>query len=175
MAPLSHELAGLIHPYDHFGSHLDDQGKTVDLELEKQNFEHAGKILDEMWSNFVIDKFPVAAIYIQPEENINELQEVDINWYSAHVRESQYLLQIVKCRSPDCCSPFRSGLFKILPQRFLPPPVRVIQTLDDIVVGEKEDAGSFLDLMTRQALNLTPETKFLQVRFIWIICFQRVR
>ncbi|CAH1969122.1 unnamed protein product [Acanthoscelides obtectus] len=28
-----------------------------------------------------------------------------IKWYSEHVRESQYLLQIVKCRNTECCRP----------------------------------------------------------------------
>ncbi|ESO02842.1 hypothetical protein HELRODRAFT_174271 [Helobdella robusta] len=35
MAPLSHDLFGLILPYDCFGSHLDTNGKTIDPELEK--------------------------------------------------------------------------------------------------------------------------------------------
>ncbi|KAJ8940658.1 hypothetical protein NQ314_010633 [Rhamnusium bicolor] len=34
MAPLSHELAGLILPHEHYGSHLDSYGKTVDKDLE---------------------------------------------------------------------------------------------------------------------------------------------
>jgi len=36
MAPLSRELSGLILPHDHFGSHLDANGKTTDAELEKK-------------------------------------------------------------------------------------------------------------------------------------------
>ena len=43
MAPLSRELSGVVLPYDHFGSHLDGNGKTIDEELELQNFNHAGK------------------------------------------------------------------------------------------------------------------------------------
>ena len=39
MAPLSMQLSGLIIPHEHFGSHLDDQGKTIDIVLEKNNFE----------------------------------------------------------------------------------------------------------------------------------------
>jgi hypothetical protein len=31
MAPLSHDLSGLLLPHDHFGSHLNNSGKTVDL------------------------------------------------------------------------------------------------------------------------------------------------
>jgi hypothetical protein len=37
MAPLSRELAGLILQHDHYGSHLDNSGKTTDAELEKKN------------------------------------------------------------------------------------------------------------------------------------------
>ncbi|KZR97817.1 Uncharacterized protein APZ42_007100, partial [Daphnia magna] len=43
MAPLSKELSGLILPHDHFGTHLDNSGRTIDDELEEKNFEHAGK------------------------------------------------------------------------------------------------------------------------------------
>jgi hypothetical protein len=42
MAPLSRELSGLIIPHDNFGSHLDDQWKTIDSVLEKNSFEYAG-------------------------------------------------------------------------------------------------------------------------------------
>jgi hypothetical protein len=35
MAPLSRELSGLILPYDHYGTHLDNQRRTMDLDLEK--------------------------------------------------------------------------------------------------------------------------------------------
>ena len=69
MAPLSHDLAGLILPHDHFGTHLDSQGRTTDRELELSNFEHAGKILADIWSKTVIDGNPVVAEYIPPYEN----------------------------------------------------------------------------------------------------------
>lgn len=36
MAPLSKELSGLIHPHDKFGSHLDNQCRTIDEVLEKK-------------------------------------------------------------------------------------------------------------------------------------------
>ena len=44
MAPLSHDLAGIILQHDSYGNHLDECGKTVDLELEKQNFFKAAEI-----------------------------------------------------------------------------------------------------------------------------------
>ncbi|CAH1111574.1 unnamed protein product [Psylliodes chrysocephalus] len=45
MAPLSWELASLILPHDHFGSHLDERGVTLDEHLERSNFEFAGNVL----------------------------------------------------------------------------------------------------------------------------------
>ncbi|KAK4886935.1 hypothetical protein RN001_003206 [Aquatica leii] len=41
MAPLSKRLSGVIQPHEHFGSHLDEKGMTVDGNLEKRNFQHA--------------------------------------------------------------------------------------------------------------------------------------
>ena len=64
MAPLSKELASLILPHEHFGSHLDSQGRTVDPDLEHQNVGHAGKVLAEVWSDTIIDGYPVIARYV---------------------------------------------------------------------------------------------------------------
>jgi hypothetical protein len=97
MAPLSLELSGLILQHDHFGSHLDDQGRTVDEELEKNNFNHAGKVLAEIWSNTVIDNNPTLATYIDPDtESIFEFNECcfDESWRVKHVRAGHYLLQV---------------------------------------------------------------------------------
>ena len=66
MAPLSHDLAGLILPHDHFGSHLNDSGTTINVDLEKLNFRKAGQILAETWNQSVIDGFPCIAEYINP-------------------------------------------------------------------------------------------------------------
>ena len=38
MAPFSKELSGLILPHDHFGTHLDNSGRTIDDELEEKFF-----------------------------------------------------------------------------------------------------------------------------------------
>ena len=48
MAPLSRELSGLILPHEHFGTHLDADGRTIDEELEKANFSFAGRTLSEV-------------------------------------------------------------------------------------------------------------------------------
>ena len=38
MAPLSHDLAGVVLPHDTYGTHLNDRNETIDKELEVKNF-----------------------------------------------------------------------------------------------------------------------------------------
>lgn len=59
MAPLSRELSGVILPHDNFGSHLDKNNRTTNIDLERQNFEYAGQVLSEIWGNVKIDGYPV--------------------------------------------------------------------------------------------------------------------
>ncbi|GBC42560.2 uncharacterized protein LOC112905893 [Rhizophagus irregularis DAOM 181602=DAOM 197198] len=49
MATLSGKLAGITLPIDHFGTHLDSQGKVIDAELAIQNFRYSGEALCELW------------------------------------------------------------------------------------------------------------------------------
>jgi len=79
MAPLSHDLAGLILPHDHFGSHLNDSGGTINIDLEKLNFRKAGQILAETWNQSVIDGFPCVAEYINPPATSeDERRQIDV-------------------------------------------------------------------------------------------------
>ena len=113
MSNLSKELSGVILPHDHFGTHLDHNNKTIDEELELQNFEYAGEILAELWSKMVIDGHPVVAEFIKdPPSEVSIIKLED--WRANHVRESQYLLQIVKCTDVACCSPFPSSYLKVI-------------------------------------------------------------
>ncbi|GBP70813.1 hypothetical protein EVAR_54326_1 [Eumeta japonica] len=61
MAPLSHQLSGLILLYDFFGNHLDDQRRTIDNELELKNFKMA-----EWYDNEDID---IEKIEVPQEEH----------------------------------------------------------------------------------------------------------
>lgn len=163
MAPLSHELAGLILPHDHFGSHLDDKGRTVDEDLEKSNFQFAGKVLANVWGSLTIDGFPVIAKYIEPGNIVEAPDFPELQWLADHVRESQYLLQIVRCKNEKCCSPARSGLFRVLNDRFLPPPIKMKATSSDLTVDEE---GEFIGLLLRLSLDLQVDAKgFLQVPY----------
>lgn len=94
MAPLSRELSGLILPHDSYGNHLHGT-KTIDIELEKKNFQKAGETLAEVWNNVVIDKHEVVAEFIGTEEKCSIPTEPTLDfWYSDHVRESRYMLQV---------------------------------------------------------------------------------
>ena len=121
MAPLSHDLAGLILPHDTYGTHLDSAGNTIDLDLEKKNFDAASEVLCEVWSKTVISDFkvdcktmPVGCQFI-PEEP-------DQDFLSDHVLQTRYGLQIVKCLKTNCCQPFKTNWMSIVRSRFLPPP-----------------------------------------------------
>lgn len=94
MAPLSRELAGLIIPHDHFGSHLNNSAQTVNKTLELKNFQFAGETLAEVWRNLVIDGCPVDAEYAGPKCIAEEPDFVQPEWYSLYVQESQYFLQV---------------------------------------------------------------------------------
>ncbi|CAF1416944.1 unnamed protein product, partial [Rotaria sordida] len=77
MAPLSPDLAGLILPHDHFGSHLNESGGTMNVDLEKLNFP--GQILAERWNLSVIDGYPCVAEYINPPATTDdERRQVDV-------------------------------------------------------------------------------------------------
>jgi hypothetical protein len=78
LSPMAHDLAGLILPHDHFGTHLNDTGLTEHAELEKDNFKLTGDVLAEVWSMNVLDEYPVVAKYIKPLPIIDEkLQMAD--------------------------------------------------------------------------------------------------
>lgn len=125
MAPLSKKLVGVLLSHDHFGSHLDSQQRTTDVELEKRNFKNAGEVLAEIWSEVVIDGHKTFTFYINPEDSdIEPPATVSQMWLTKHVRVSQYLLQIVKCDNKKCCKKFRSNWLSIV-DTFLPPPIRI--------------------------------------------------
>ena len=121
MAPLSHDIAGVILPHDAFGTHLDGNGKTVDEELEKQNFQRASELLGEIWSKTVIDGHAVDARAVPLGQQI-VAETPDPVWASNHVRQTRYTLQIVKCLDEKCCEPFVTSWAQIFTDQFLPAP-----------------------------------------------------
>ena len=59
MASLSRDLAGIILPHDSYGNHLDENDKTIDVELEQKKFLKTAEILYNVWTETVIDGHPV--------------------------------------------------------------------------------------------------------------------
>ncbi|KAF6035822.1 hypothetical protein EB796_005872 [Bugula neritina] len=156
MAPLSHDLAGLILPHDHYGSHLNAAGKTIDPDLEIKNFAMAGQTLAEIWSKTVIDSNPVIAVYVPPEDTEDMWDELSETWKEKHLLQSQYFLQITKCDDQSCCRPYRSSIRAILPGRFIPPPVPVKQTRHGLVAPEPDETlidSHYGSLFSRIALS----------------------
>lgn len=142
MSLLTRPLAGLILHHEHYGSHLDNSGKTICEILEKKNFEHAGVTLAENWTPLVMDGYPTVAEYIDPE--LSELSDLDSytydqQWFAEHVRTSQYCLQIVKCNNLMCCTAPRSSYFQFVPTRFMPGPIPLSQTDDGVKAPERSD------------------------------------
>jgi len=154
MAPLSHDLAGLILPHDHFGNHLDKSLKCIDGSLEKRNFSKAGQVLADVWSKTVIDNHPVVATYIEPEASRPIPKEMSETWKSIHLRASKYLLQIVKCDDINCCKPRRSTISNVLPNRFLPAPARFDKNENGVFLASIDnDSAHFGTLSTRSLLS----------------------
>ncbi|CAF3383930.1 unnamed protein product, partial [Rotaria sp. Silwood2] len=61
------------------------------------------------------------AVRYDDAEVVNEPE--NLLWSSEHIRQSQYLLQIVRCNNNKCCKPWRSYYFQIINQRFIPSPL----------------------------------------------------
>ena len=77
MAPLSKKLVELCLEHDHFGSHLDENGKTFNLELEPRNFKRVGDLLGKIWSEGVFDGYYCKAKHVDPKTNQDKLAAFD--------------------------------------------------------------------------------------------------
>ncbi|GBP22766.1 hypothetical protein EVAR_13557_1 [Eumeta japonica] len=89
-----------------------------------------------------IDNYDVSAEYRQPEDSKQDPAEPNQAWYSIHVRESQYFLQVVKCADESCCPPTRSALKSVFADTFMPPPCPIFQTSSKLVVPSLLDKGT---------------------------------
>ena len=157
MAPLSHQLAGVVLEHEYYGSHLDSSGKTIDVAKEKENFRYAGEVLCDLWNGLEIDNFPVHSTYVDPDTIYTDnVAEIDHLWNAKHVRSSQYLLQIVKCNDKSCCGEFRNNIGSLLPDRFLPPPLKVKPSEKGFLepANIRDKTGKFLPLFTQLSVKL---------------------
>ena len=67
-------------------------------------------------------------------------------WKAYHVRQSLYFSQIVKCIDVKCCSSFQSSYLKVVPKRFLPPPLPVVHTRNENEWAKDEKDATYLSL-----------------------------
>ena len=95
MASLSHDLAGVILPYDQFGLHLDIDSLTVDTEFEMQNFLSATETLATIWSSTVIDGHKVDARAMALDQKF-EAPISEPKWVAEHVQQLRDALQSFK-------------------------------------------------------------------------------
>ena len=86
MTPLSHDLASLMLPHDHYGNHLDSSEKTIDIKLEKMSSYRAAEVLSEVWSQTVIDGYHVQCNAVP----IGKDPDPDPTWVSNHCLQSHY-------------------------------------------------------------------------------------
>lgn len=114
----------------------------ADKKKELENFGFVGQTLAEILSSKNIDNFPTIANYIDPKSSelkVENLVKRDSKWFSQHVRTSQYFTQIVKCLDVTCYAKPRNSYFTVVPGRFIPPPIRIGQSADGLVVPERTD------------------------------------
>ncbi|KAJ8672605.1 hypothetical protein QAD02_003864 [Eretmocerus hayati] len=180
MAPLSHELAGVILPHNSFGNHLDGSKKTIDRDLERKNFEEAGEVLCDIWNSLIVDGYGVRSQYVKDELLRNLDEGINHIWYAKYVRGSQYLLRIADCASERCCGPRRSNLWSVLPTGFLPPPMKIRQTQ---INDPNDPSGKFMPLFVQLAVDITHNApkfqhvkidKLLEISISFSICLDSI-
>ena len=126
MYHLSKELTGVLLPHDTYGTHLDNSGKTIDVELESKNFEAAGNTLAAIWNQLEIDGYKTNAEYIKtaPEENISQFVPTTL-FRLKHVFESQYMTVYMKCDDGNCCASYRTNVISLFPHKRIPPLIPI--------------------------------------------------
>ena len=93
----------------------------------------------------MIDGNPIVAEFIEDDAPVIVGTKSE-EWKACHVRQSQYFLQIVKCTDPKCCSSFQSSYLKVVPKRFLPPPLPVVHTRNGIEWAKDDKDATYLYL-----------------------------
>ena len=170
MHPLSLSMAGVILPHDTFGTHLDNQGQTVDLELEKENFAAAGKVLANVFSNITIDGHEVQARYVPDAPNIQLLVDQGGKYRDRHVIETQYMTVVLSCDDRTCCPPPRTSIQSFFPGRRVPALIPIVKAEFGPVALEMlpnihKKQLEFLDMFGRIVLEkqLVPEGSDLYI------------
>ena len=83
MVPLFLDLSGLILPHDSFGSHLDGNRKTIDIDLEKRNLFKAAEVLSDVWSKTVINSHPIDCVGYLLDKAMNHRQRTFVGCHGS--------------------------------------------------------------------------------------------
>ena len=171
MFPLSKALTGVVLPHETFRSHLDNQGNTVDTELEENNFKAAGGILADIWDGMKVDGYKVTAKYIDdpPRDETKEYKVTNL-FKSKHVLETQYFTVILKCDDQDCCTPFKTKVNIFFPNRRIPAliPFKHSQSGPVALQLEKDifkDNIEFHDVFARMVVENTLAPQSLLAKY----------
>ncbi|CAB4479452.1 unnamed protein product [Rhizophagus irregularis] len=110
MATLSGKLAGITLPVDHFGSHLNTQGKRKDLIFGKSVDARYVEELTNPFENLefegtVKEKEEERKQQKKKQENENDIPEcfVPWSWIENHCNLCQCSLDIKRCTNASCC------------------------------------------------------------------------
>ena len=109
MCPLSKCLVGVVIDHKKLGNHLDPNGKTIDEELERENFKAAGGILAGLWNDAEIDSYKVKSEYIEPiskQEKEAKFDDYDEIFADKHFKHGHFHFSIMKCKDRTCCSEY---------------------------------------------------------------------
>ena len=75
------------------------------------------QMLAKIWSDLTIDGYPVVSTYVE-EQATHTLTSKTPEW-KTQMQESQYMLQIVKCKHRTCCTETCSSYFSLM-EDFVP-------------------------------------------------------
>ena len=59
-------------------------------------------------------------------------------WKVQYIRQSQYMLQIIKCSDLTCCKPSKTIYPMFFPKRFLPPPMPISASNNNLKIDSKK-------------------------------------
>ena len=125
MSPLSKELSRIVQPHDSFGTHLNDNGKSISNVKELKNFKKACKLLSEIRSEMTTSGNQFSDKWVDPSVEIKAYDcftdsKICENWLETRVFISRYCLQIAKRNNLEYCQPEHTNLQKVLRGKFQP-------------------------------------------------------
>ena len=115
-----------------------------------------------------MDGYPVFAENIEDEKLLTS--GYDEGWVYRHCRISQYMLQIVKCEDPDCCSQMRTVWKSVIPSGFLPAPapINIEKGVSVPVKQNTKKTDKYPNHWKRLAItDLVPYTGFIHMPYDW--------